>query len=99
MHMVALDGVYARDGDTPLFHEVCAPSSADMQRLLDVIVARVLRCLVHDGLLIRDAEQPWRGLDPVPDCRGPACRPRGADVEVGGSEVAFHGAEAVHGGS
>ena len=63
MHMVALDGVYTRDGETPRFHEVCAPSSAGMQRLLDVMVARVLRCLVRDGLLIRDADQPWLDLE------------------------------------
>ena len=36
--MVALDGVYTRDGETLRFHEVSAPSSADVQRLLDVIV-------------------------------------------------------------
>jgi hypothetical protein len=33
-----------------------------MQRLLDAIVSRVLRCLEHDGLLIRDPEQPWLDL-------------------------------------
>ena len=63
LHRVALDEGYTRDGETPRFHEVCAPSSAGMQRLLDVIVARVLRCLVHDGLLIRAAEQPWLDLE------------------------------------
>ena len=55
-HMVALDGVYTKDGETPLFHEVSAPSSTEMQRLLDAIVARVLRCLERDGLLVRDPE-------------------------------------------
>ena len=62
-HMVALDGVYTKDGETPRFHEVSALSSADMQRLLDAIVSRVLRCLEHDGLLIRDPEQPWLDLE------------------------------------
>ena len=28
-----------------------------MQHPLDALIARVLRCLVHDGLLIRAAEQ------------------------------------------
>ncbi len=61
--MVALDGVYTKDGERPRFHEVSAPSSTEMQRLLDAIVARVLLCLVHDGLLVRDAEQPWLDLE------------------------------------
>ncbi len=66
--MVALDGVYTKDGETPRFHEVSAPSSTEMQRLLDAIVARVLRCLARDGLLIADqgrsdAEQPWLDLE------------------------------------
>ena len=34
-----------------------------MQRLLDVIVVRVLRCLEHDGILMRDPEQPWLDLE------------------------------------
>ena len=34
-----------------------------MQRLLDAIVARVLRSLVHDGLLVRDPEQAWLDLE------------------------------------
>ncbi len=62
-HMVALDGVYTKDGETPHFHEVSAPSSTEMQRLLAAIVARVLRCLERDGLLIRDREQPWLDLE------------------------------------
>ena len=63
LHMVALDGVYAKDGETLRFHEVSAPSGAEMQRLLDAIVSRVLRCLEHDGLLIRAPEQPWLDRD------------------------------------
>ena len=62
LHMVALDGVYTKDDETPRFHEVSAPSSAELHRLLDAIVSRVLRCLEHDGLLIRDPEQPWLDL-------------------------------------
>ncbi len=62
LHMVALDGVYARDGDVPRFHEVSAPSSTDMYRVIEAFVGRVLRCLERDGLLIRDPEQPWLDL-------------------------------------
>ena len=47
--MVALDGLYTKDGNTLRFHEVSAPSSTEMQRLLDAIVARVLRYLARDG--------------------------------------------------
>ena len=61
--MMALDGVYANVGEAPRFRALPAPSSAEMQRLLDVIVVRVLRCLEHDGLLMRDPEQPWLDLE------------------------------------
>ena len=47
--MVVLEGVYAKHGDTLRFHELAAPSSSQMQRLLDAIVVRVLRCLVRDA--------------------------------------------------
>ena len=40
-HMVVLDGVYTKEGKTPHFHEVSAPSSTEMQRSLDAIVARM----------------------------------------------------------
>ncbi len=42
LHMMALDGVYANVREAPRFRELPAPSSAEMQRLLDVIVVRVL---------------------------------------------------------
>ena len=48
LRMVALDGLYTKDGDTLRFHEVSAPASTDMQRLLDAIVARVLRNRARD---------------------------------------------------
>jgi hypothetical protein len=63
LHMVALNGVYTKDGETPRFHEVPAPSSAEMQGLLDAIVSCVLRCLEHDGLLIRNPDKPWLDLE------------------------------------
>ena len=63
LHMMALDRVYANVGEAPRFRALPAPSSAEMQRLLDVIVVRVLRCLEHDGLLMRDPEQPWLDLE------------------------------------
>ena len=42
LHMIALDGVYANDREAPRFRDWPAPSSAEMQRLMDVIVVRVL---------------------------------------------------------
>ena len=56
--MVVLDGVSTKGGDTLRFHEVSAPASTDMQRLLDAIVARVLRNRARDGTLTGDPEQP-----------------------------------------
>ena len=86
-----------------------------MQRLCDAIVLRVLPWLVHDGVPIRDPEQPWLDLESrdaldtlgaasiqTQIAVGPrACRTQGADVEArgGGAEVAVHGTEALHGGA
>ena len=52
-----------KDGATSRFREVSAPSSAEMQGLLDAIVSHVPRCLEHDGPLIRDPEQLWLDLE------------------------------------
>ena len=61
--MAALDRVSTKDSDTLRFHEVSAPSSTEMQRLLDAIVARVLRNRARDATLIHDPEQPWLDLE------------------------------------
>ena len=56
--MVAPDRGSTKDSDTLRVHEVSAPSSTEMQRLLDAIVARVLRNRARDGTLTGDPEQP-----------------------------------------
>jgi hypothetical protein len=42
LHMIALDGVYTFDDEATRFHCVKAPTSADMQSLLDRIIRRTI---------------------------------------------------------
>ena len=57
--MIALDGVYTFDDEATRFHCVKAPTSADMQSLLDRIIRRTISQLKRDGVLIQDTEQPY----------------------------------------
>ncbi len=59
LHMIALDGAFTFDEDATRFHEAKAPSSDDMQRLLDRIIHRTVRQLERDGVLIQDTEQAY----------------------------------------
>ncbi len=59
LHMIALDGVYMFDDDATRFHSVKAPTSADMQSLLDRIIRRTISQLERDGVLIQDTEHPY----------------------------------------
>ena len=59
LHMIVLDGVYTFDDDATRFHGVKAPTSADMQKLLDRIISRTISQLERDGVLIQDTEQPY----------------------------------------
>jgi len=62
MHMIILDGVYTLEGNRPHFHQVNAPDQLHLETLLNRIIARVMRRLVKDGLLVADSEQPWLEL-------------------------------------
>ncbi len=59
LHMIVLDGVFTFDDDATQFHSVKAPTSADMQILLDRIIRRTISQLERDGVLIQDIEQPY----------------------------------------
>jgi hypothetical protein len=50
-HMLVLDGVYALQGDTLIFHPAPAPTRAELEALVRRIHARVLRWLGRRGLL------------------------------------------------
>jgi hypothetical protein len=43
----------------PRFHRVNAPDRRHLDKLLNRIIARVMRRLMKDDLLIQDQEQPW----------------------------------------
>ena len=62
LHMIILDGVYTLESNRPRFHQVNAPDQQHLEKLLNRIIARVMRRLVEDGLLILDQEQPWLDL-------------------------------------
>ena len=57
--MIILDGVYTMEHNQPRFHGVNAPDRQRLDKLLNRIIARVMRRLIKDGLLIQDQEQPW----------------------------------------
>jgi len=59
LHMIILDGVYTMEHNQPRFHRVNAPDRQNLDKLLNRIIARVMRRLIRDGLLIQDHEQPW----------------------------------------
>ena len=58
LHMLILDGVYTFSQNQSQFHQVGAPDPHTLERLLNRLVRRTLRRLTHDGLLIKDPEQP-----------------------------------------
>jgi hypothetical protein len=57
--MIILDGVYTMEHNQPRFHRVNAPARQHLDKLLNRIIARVMRRLIKHGLLIKDQEQPW----------------------------------------
>jgi len=45
LHCLVLDGVCQRSAGEPLFHEVRAPSDAQLQQLLERIITPIMKCL------------------------------------------------------
>jgi hypothetical protein len=61
-----LDGVYRREGEGHLrFVPVPAPSSAELQGLVQRIAERIGRALERSGLLTRDIENAYLTFDPA----------------------------------
>jgi hypothetical protein len=64
-HMLVLDGVYRREGEGGLrFVPVPAPSSAELERLVQRIAERIGRSLERSGLIARDIENAYLAFDP-----------------------------------
>jgi hypothetical protein len=63
-HMIFLDGVYLPAGDSPPgFRHVPAPTSAELQELVQQIAERIGRILEKRGLIERDMENAWLTTD------------------------------------
>ncbi len=62
LHMIILDRVYTLENNRPHFYQVNAPDRQHLEKLLNRIIARIMRRLVRDGLLIEDPEQSWLNL-------------------------------------
>ena len=53
-HSLVLDGVYRIENGQPLFHPVAPPTTAELARLLERIVQRVLALLTRRGYWVED---------------------------------------------
>ena len=63
-HMIFLDGVYLPVGDgPPVFRHVPAPTTAQLQELVQQIAERIGRLLEKSGLIERDMENAWLTAD------------------------------------
>ena len=54
LHCVVLDGVYCSSEGVPVFHDVRAPSTDELQTLLGRIIQRILKLLTRTGYLIEE---------------------------------------------
>jgi Putative transposase. len=54
LHCQVADGVYRTTEGVPVFHEVRAPTAAELQALLSRIIKRLMRLLTHKGYLIEE---------------------------------------------
>jgi hypothetical protein len=65
-HLLVLDGVYRREGEGRLqFVPVPAPTSAELNRLVQRIAERIGRSLEGSGLIARDIENAYLTFDPA----------------------------------
>jgi len=63
-HMLFLDGVYRTSGaHPPVFRQVAAPDTNDLQELVEQIAARVGHALERRGLIEGDIENAWLASD------------------------------------
>lgn len=67
LHLLVLDGAYTFAGRNPHFHRARPPTGAEIERLLDTLIRRIVRTLVRAGALVTGPEeegaQPYLDLD------------------------------------
>ena len=54
LHCLVLDGVYRMAGSVPVFQEARAPTVEELHALLAKIIARLMRLLTRQGVLIEE---------------------------------------------
>lgn len=79
---LAFNGVYLPAGDQPVFRHVPAPTSAQLQALVQQIVERIGRLLERRGLIERDIENAWLTTD----------GPGGAQDDLTGHSITYRNA-------
>ncbi len=63
LHVLVPDGAYTFEHDKPRFHRAPAPSPTELSQLLDTLIARITRTLVHGGVLIEEPDHPYLDLE------------------------------------
>jgi hypothetical protein len=67
LHLLVLDGAYTFAAGRPRFHRARAPTIDELERLLAVLVRRIVRTLTRAGALVADPEeegaQPYLNLE------------------------------------
>jgi hypothetical protein len=66
LHCLVLDGVYRTTDGVPVFHEVHAPTTGELQGLLSRIIRRLMKFLTRKGYLI-EAQGMTTLTDPDPE--------------------------------
>ena len=61
LHCLVLDGIYQRRPREPLFHEVRAPTTEQLQDLLQRIITRIMARLTRQGYLIEEEGMRYLG--------------------------------------
>ena len=89
--MFVLDGAYLVATAPPVFRRIASPSEAELQVLVERLAARIGRRLERQGVLVRDAESSYLGLDPE------AGSPMDDLPDTGGVHLTrYHGVLAPH---
>ncbi|WP_409981725.1 transposase [Roseateles sp.] len=60
LHCLVLDGVYRCDADgAPVFIRADAPTDDELRRLLQTVVARLMKMLTHRGVMVEEMGQTY----------------------------------------